>query len=135
MGSYCSLYVAGIDLGSTKNDIDPAVMLLLAPCLRTELGRPTDCRTPEYAKYYRLPGPTDRWTATEQTQVIYRTAAGVVRERLDLLGFSLATTRQAFELAVARKLQSLKRYASSDHGVHWNESIGVHESLNPDSWL
>lgn len=133
MGSYCTLYVAGVDLGSTKNDIDPSVMLLFRASDRIEkILRPG---TPQYLAYYAMPEPGADWEAGEHTQVIYRTTCGVVQDRLDLLGFSAATTRRAFSLAVARELAMLREHAAGEHSEFWQEAIAVHEALTLETWL
>jgi HEPN/Toprim N-terminal domain 1 len=128
MGSYCSLYVAGQNLGSTKNGIDPSVMLLFRATDRCEVVLCPG--TPEYLAYFRMPEPGDTWAPSQQRQVVYRTTCGVVKERLNLLGFTRDASSRAFRLAVERELATF----SADDQM-WQERIAVFNELTPERWL
>ena len=129
MGSYCTLYVAGQNLGSTKNGIDPSVMLLFRAADRVEtILHPG---TTEYLEHFTMPGPGDTWSATDQREVVYRTTSGTVKDRLNLLGFTRDVSSRAFRLAVERDLTSLSRFTDPI----WEERIEVLTQLTPERWL
>lgn len=127
MGSYCSLYVAGQHLGSTKNSIDPAVMLLFRASDRCEVVLHPG--TAEYLAYFTMPGPDDEWVASEQRQVVYRTTCGIVKDRLNLLGFTRDASERAFRLAIEREIALF----STDN--LWLERLAVLKELTPERWL
>jgi hypothetical protein len=132
MGSYCSLYVGNIEVGSTKNAIDPSVMLLFRAADRVEATLVPG--TPEYARYYRMPGPDDKWVAEVHQRVCYETSARIVRERLDLLGFSFEASSRAFEVAVERELAYVRRRALEEHGSLWKDDLERLENFNLAVW-
>lgn len=129
MGSYSSLYVAGRMLGSTKNGIDPSVMLLFRASDRCETVLHPG--TAEYLAYFLMPEPGDKWVPSEQRQVVYRTTSKVVRDRLNLLGFTRDSSSRAFRLAVEGERARL----CADGDRIWHERIDVLGELTPERWL
>jgi hypothetical protein len=129
MGSYCTLYVAGQNLGSTKNGIDPSVMLLFRATDRREVILHPG--TPEYLAYFTMPGPEDKWVPSEQRQVVYETTCGVVKDRLNLLGFTYDASCRAFRMAVDRELERLLSYRDPI----WRDRIELLSELTPERWL
>jgi hypothetical protein len=129
MGSYSSLYVAGQHLGSTKNDLDPSVMLLFRNHDRCEVVlRPG---TPEYLAYFSMPEPGEKRVPVEQRQIVYRTTCSVVKDRLELLGFTRDASSRAFSVAVERELAEL----SARNEPFWQDRIATLSELTPESWL
>lgn len=99
MGSYSSLVIGGHGVYAVKNDIDPLLMSLFRPddkeIIQSTVG--------EYAPD-RVEDGTDE---TPVTIVRYCCLAGEMRDRLDLMGYSLTLTEQVFERGRNGELEKL----------------------------
>ena len=129
MGSYAECWVGSFYVGSTKNHIDPGLI---------ELFRSSDkCVVPVTGE--QLPRILTRWAQfvdeDELTTVFYRTSVKVVRERLDLLGYTLAAARRAFNISLAAQVRESERRVGGAHGALFEPDHRVLSTLDVNSWL
>jgi hypothetical protein len=129
VGSYAECWVGSFYVGSTKNHIDPGLI---------ELFRSSDkCVVPVTGE--QLPRILTRWAQfvdeDELTTVFYRTPVKVARERLDLLGYTLAAARRAFNISLAAQVRESERRVGGAHGALFERDHRVLSTLDVDSWL
>ena len=94
MGSYSTLYVDGKELCSRKHDLDQMIMTLFQSSERSiRRGKVKDIAPNLLEK--------DNENANEETEVLhYCTTVSVMKDRLELMGFSLNFVRKEFDAAI-----------------------------------
>jgi hypothetical protein len=131
MGSYAGLYFGGLYLGGDKGGINPLMMTLFRESdkriLEVAAGDP---QAKEYASSYEI-DDTDSLVLVQ-----YRCSAAVVKDRLELMGFTLEIAFQAFEIARQQRLASFEDYEKSlgDHGHQFAEPLQRLRELTVSSW-
>ena len=99
MGSYCELKVGGYDIYSTKSQIDP----FMAAIFRESDRR---VRRVHYDAYYTEP--------LEDADLVdcheYAVTAQQLKDRLDLMGFTLEKTRQVFNEGVSQVIATTQEF-------------------------
>jgi hypothetical protein len=100
MGSYAHLYLAGYSVYTTKNSVDPAVMTIF---------REGDRRVYERKRSERSPLVWDAVAGDDKSEIAYEYAATVahVKERLDVLGYTLGAAGRAFAQGIEDELAVL----------------------------
>ena len=104
MGSYASLSIAGYELLETKSYVDPIAMTVFTESDRVAVlarkgqgaGEAPDPLPPDWTDRDLIELPDD-----VEIYVAYQASADVVRDRLEVMGVTLAVVRDAFE----RRLQ------------------------------
>lgn len=132
MGSYSSFRVGKYELYSVKNDIDPLLMSLFRPSDKeVRKTRVTNTLT----EHYDRTGELD--DLEEVTVVQYRTTLKVMRDRLELMGFTIDYCRIEFDNGIKQYLNQIydeqNRFKSLEE-FHRQERE-VLERLGFDVWL
>jgi len=131
MGSYAECWLESLYVGSTKNDFDYGLM---------QLFRAGDKRVLR-STVNDLPKPMHRWTdrvedRKEKINVVYYTApACLIKDRLDLKGYTLSTARRAF---MKRMRAQAREYTSEVYkGMedYFQKRASLLEALDVDEWL
>lgn len=104
MGSYSSFHIGDREVYSVKNDIDPLLMSLFRP-YEKEVTE-TTC-----GDYWPGKLVNDDDSSHPLVVVRYRSTAGCIRDRLDLLGFSLAFAERVFDQGIRKERLDLARLA------------------------
>jgi len=133
MGSYAECWLESLYIGSTKNDFDDQLM---------QLFRATDKRQVR-AAIKDLPHPKRHWTDhfeddSEEVDVVYYSApAYVVRDRLELRGYTLATAKAAFtkRIHIQAKLENSLKFESAEVRDLYKARATLLSSLDVDQWL
>lgn len=100
MGSYASLTIGDLELYWTKNDVDPAVMMLYTDQDKRVIPRS------HIAESNSEDGNSDE---TPECEVKYVTTLAVAKDRLEFMGFTLGIVKQAFEEGlIGREMNSTK---------------------------
>lgn len=94
IGSYALLYIGPVYVGGDKNDVNPLTMTLFRESEKQV--RRVSCASDEGAQYVEAE-PED---LSDLEVVKYVAPAHVVRDRLELMGFTVPTALAAFEHAV-----------------------------------
>lgn len=136
MGSYTDLSINGYSVHSYKSRVDPVVMTIFR----------------EADKIYRLVSYSDRGDTIvlstgnqvplarpdedEHVEVAYVSVVGAVRQRLDVMGFTLAESVRAFEEGIADDVDELRQYENDDNaGIDfWSEELRILRSLSFAKW-
>lgn len=130
MGSYAECWIGSFYVGSTKNDIDPGLMQLFRSSDKQSIS----------AKKGNLPFQLHRWVIDiedeEDVSVIcYRAPVRVIKDRLELIGYTLETAKSAFTISMKAEAALYKKWAQGDQGHIFKKTASILERLNADSWL
>jgi hypothetical protein len=133
MGSYSSFRIGSFEIYSVKNDIDPLLMTLFRPFEKRVFASTFGASAAD-----RLGDGDDPHEPL--TVVRYETTAGVMRDRLDLMGYSIDLARDAFERGRLRGCEDraalYEKYRDdailSDYADRELETLG---RLTLDDWL
>lgn len=112
MGSYSTLYVGGKELCSEKNHIDHMIMTLFQTSERSIRQGKIEDIAPHLLD-------EDNGNAKEEIEIlIYCTTVSVMKDRLDLMGFSLDFLHKEFANAIVKKHEeahkAAERYGDRD---------------------
>jgi hypothetical protein len=99
MGSYAEIWLGSLHVGTTKNDIDPALMLLF---------RSSDKFVLDARKQDLLPLPVRLWASGLELEedehpsvVFYKAPVTAIRDRLELKGYTLRTAESALTASLS----------------------------------
>jgi hypothetical protein len=126
MGTYVSLLVAGHEILSTKNSINNAVMTLFVE--QDKIAR-TRGRTIPLAEFF---DPEQRGEI-EEPFLGYETRVHIARDRMEVMGFTMARVRALFE-------EAMQEWREAHENTQW-ESDGLTleqnfiSSVRFDDWL
>lgn len=130
MGSYAECWLGPFYVGSTKNDIDVGLM---------QLFRSSD-KTVVRAKKPNLPFQMHRWTDDidddeEVSVVYYSTPARVVRDRLELRGYTLEVAKAAFTTSLRGQAAHYEQMSMREHMEAFQPIARLLEAIDVDEWL
>ncbi|HEY0779859.1 MAG TPA: HEPN/Toprim-associated domain-containing protein, partial [Gemmatirosa sp.] len=136
IGSYAELHLGPLYVGGDKREINPLVMLLFrASDKRVYVSEPHP--TGEERAYREPSGPGD--AHEEPYEVVeYVAPASAVRNRLELMGFTLQATRRAFEVAVQAEQQAHAVFTSTVMLAPVSEFVedaAVLAGLSVEQWM
>lgn len=103
MGSYASLKIGDLELYWTKNDVDPAVMMLYTDQDKRVIQRPLIAESNSHA---------DDSDEIPEYDVKYVTTLAVAKDRLEFMGFTLGSVKQSFEEGLLREREELNERRS-----------------------
>jgi hypothetical protein len=155
MSSYSELRARPSPVESAKNDIDPALMALFVPS--DKLTQPITMQA-----WVEMEGEEEDWKASH-ADAHYRCSVAGMKDRLELLGFTLEAAGIAFRIGIARDRyragQEVERYramlqnapppvlkslpeAAKESEPHSIRVLGIHQKrvealaqLNLEAWL
>lgn len=140
MGSYAQCWLDDLFVGSSKDDIDTDLISLFRPQDKIVLSAPIG-NLPSHLAHYRESIDED----PELKIVYYETPVNVVRDRLNLLGYDLATTKEAFGVWITeernRALDMAEKYKEKDTTSpvamedHYRKEYEILSSLSPELWI
>lgn len=119
MGSYCELYISNYSIASTKNEIDPFLLSIF----QTEDIRTFDRKIEE--RHQLLHGIEDEAEEVENA-IQYINSAKNIRDRLNVMGFTLEKSKENFKESKAESLLQLKEWFNDSS---FNSSERMNESL------
>lgn len=119
MGSYCELYIKDYPIATTKNEIDP----LLLSLFQTEDIKIYERKVGERIQV--LHGREDEENEEEKA-IQYLNSAGNIRDRLNVMGFTLNDSKERFEESKEESLSQLKEWLDTDR---FNNSSGMNETI------
>ena len=135
MGSYAILSLGSLELGSTRNDIDPGLISIFRPSdKRTERLDRRNRR--QLAKYVEEDFIDEYDENNPFTSVEYRCTAAAARDRLDLKGFTYEVAEANFKRELEATVQHYEGYIRDRFHSHiFEEMLGVLRPLTVRSWL
>src|SRR6266850_1442997 len=130
MGSYAECWLGSFYVGSTKDDVDTGLM---------QLFRSSDRRTASGSKE-NLPFEFRRWAQhleddEEVSITFYSVPASMIRDRLELSGYTLETAKSAFSISVRAETKHYLELAQGQHGDLFTNTAELLEKLDVDVWL
>lgn len=125
MGSYAQAWLGNFFVGSSKNEIDPSIIHLFR---RSDKRVVSSLQTRDLPK--RLQDVIAQFEGHEDPfdLVYYSIPTRVLRDRLELFGYTIVNCRQAFEIAVADEISTRRDWG------HVSVDLPVLEALTPDVW-
>ncbi len=145
MGEYCELKIGQLTLESSKNDIEPSIMMLFVE---------NDKRIVSISKeQWESEGWDLEYWSTDRCRVSYTCTVREMKDRLDLRGFTRAVADEAFAIGAHHRINELKRslaisadvmakYPVADPAPNYiakmnaeRHSITVLEEMTASSWL
>jgi len=129
MGSFCQLYIAEYPVFESKSYVVPTVMTMFREGDKSIYQRRFKDRN-QVAWGHVEPDDDDYETAVE-----YRAKAKDIRQRLDIIGFSLVRVRSEFEEAKNSKIKELRERSKDDKHNLWESTIKVLEENDFDDYM
>ncbi|MRT94622.1 HEPN/Toprim-associated domain-containing protein [Ancylomarina sp. 16SWW S1-10-2] len=119
MGSYCELYIKDYPIATTKNEIDPFLLSLF----QSEDLKVYERKVGERIQV--LFGREDEEDEKEQA-VQYINSARNIRDRLNVMGFTLDYTKERFEESKEESLSQFKEWLETDR---FNDSSEMNATI------
>lgn len=140
MGSYAQCWLDDLFLGCSKNDIDTELISLFRP--QDKIVRSSPIRDlPSHLEHYKESLSED----PALKLVYYEAPMGVIRDRLDVLGYDLDTAKDAFRAWISEERKRAEEMADE-----WTEKEAGHKdvmaaqyrkeyeilsALSPETWI
>src|SRR5437879_4400090 len=115
MGSYAQCWLGDFYVGSTKNDVDPGLIGLFRRSDKRLISDP-NAVVPNHIQHWL----NDLEHGDDLPVVYYSAPVPIVRDRLDLMGYTLRTSLEAFEEYLKGERQQLSD-RSDQQPVEGNE--------------
>ncbi len=137
MGSYARLSLGSLELGVTKDDIDPGLMWVFRPSDKhTER---IDRRHRQQLARYVEEEYIDEYDEDNPFSIVeYSCTAPAARDRLDLKGFTYEVAEARFKKALEADIERYEGYIREERtsyiSEHWKEALGVIQHLTIGSW-
>ncbi len=106
MGQYCELYISDYPISTTRNDIDPFILSLYQPEDLNHFDRLISDRN------QLLYGRDDSQDETEHA-VEYSNIAKNIKDRLEIMGFTLKKAISEFEISKEESIETLTGYLNN----------------------
>jgi hypothetical protein len=148
MGSYAQCWLGDFYVGSSKNDVDPGLLSLFRESDKRIVSLPNaaDAVFPYNDPHWLGEFNKEHDSDDDLVVVYYSAPVPVVRDRLNLLGYTLSTAREAFDEYIKgeRRLQteSFKRFQDRESEEsrarlqdHYDKTLSLLSELNADAWL
>jgi HEPN/Toprim N-terminal domain 1 len=108
MGSYAECWLSKFYVGSTKNDIDPAIMQLFCASDKKII----------ISNKANLPNQLSRWVEYSEEEddinvVFYSCPARIIKARLELVGYSFTNAKKAYSRYLDGKISRYEELAES----------------------
>lgn len=137
MGSYTTLAVDDYGLLTTKSYADLHVLTVFRETDKhIRVIRIDDANHARTIVDKPVPPDYEIDEEGEGIEVGYSARGSVVRDRLDVMGFTLSATRSVFDKGIAARLARLRAWAAegSHHGL-WAQDIEKLQQLSFDRWV
>ena len=138
MGSYATLFLGSLELGSTKDDINPGLIWIFRPSDK-RIERFDQRNRQQLARYVEEDFIDEYNEDNPFTSVEYRCTATAARDRLDLKGFTYEVAEASFKRELEADVQRYegyikdRRFSEISHVIE--EELQIRRSLTVRSWL
>lgn len=132
MGTYTELSIANYPVITTKSTVHPVVMTIFRESDKSVFKRrPSD--------YTEVPWETPDDEEEIETVCMYSNTVQNIKQRLDVMGFSLQKMKADFSTGVTRKIKELEQRIEEDGGDEDNPDLVNEKSLigksSFDDWM
>lgn len=129
MGSYAECWASNFDVDCTKNDVDPSLMRLF---------RATDKKVITSSNE-NLPKQLIRWAdyrerGKDVNVVFYSAPLSVIKDRLELLGYSLESAKEAYVLYLEGEISRNEEWTENYDDI-FKPTLEILREMNLDKWL
>ena len=133
--SYEGCWVNEFYIGSIKDDIDPSLMQLFRASdkqimISSNANLPNHLR--EWVKYYAEEENEDE---DDINVVFYSSPAKIIKERLELIGYSLTNAKRAYYRYLDSDISKYKKLAESRDSDFYQSQLKILSSISLDKWL
>jgi hypothetical protein len=129
MGSYCQLYIDEYPVFSSKSYVSPAVMTMFREGDKALFQR--RFRERNQVEWGHVDDDDDDF----ETAVEYRAKVKDLRQRLDVIGFSLGRVRLEFDEVKSAEIEKLKEWSKDDGHSLWEDTIRVLEDNSFEDYM
>lgn len=127
MGSYSELRLGSFELGLVKNEVDPIIMTLF----RETDKRVIDISPAQFTEYgFDVEDPEEDETISI---VQYVCPVSVVKDRLELMGFTREVAEVGFKLGLNEEIARYKEYIQRSD--LFRDDLNVLQELSIEAWL
>lgn len=140
MGSYAHCWFDDFLVGSSKDDIDPAIISLFRTSDKRVVSDPTVI-VPEKLTHYQKSQEEE----SELQIVYYEASASLIRNRLDVMGYTLNTVKEAFlewfKGEKSRLSEYIEEHKEDDSNKqfslteHYLKELELISDLTPSKWI
>ena len=127
MGSYSEMKLGQLSIGSVKNGYDPYLLSLFQESdkrlIETTLGE---------SGLYGEVDEGDRDNPV--TLVQYACSVSVVRDRLELMGFTRSVAEKGFDVGLRTEIEQREEWSRSSYGDTFDETLSLLRQLTLDEW-
>lgn len=129
MGSYAECWLSSFYLGSTKSQIDPSIIQLFRSSDKNKFtGTKSEIRL---QSHHWL----KRFDDDEEIDVVYYSApVKVIRDRLNLDGYTLDTSRVVFMESIMKEIEKYEEWSQKKHGEVFLEPLKYLKMMNVNVW-
>jgi hypothetical protein len=127
VGTYSDLSIADYPVILTKGGVSSVVMTVFRESDKRTFKRLSDDREVPWET------PNDDEDAVIVCQ--YCNTARNIKQRLDIMGFSLKGTQDDFKIGIAKKIEDLKEYIFDSGGDDVNPELALLKNSGFDDWL
>ena len=132
MSSYGEFKIGHLELSSSRNCVDASLMWIFRPDDRKEVW--VDNRDPDQLSQYIEDSYLDAYDQDNPLEVvIYRCPVAVVRDRLDLKGFTYGNAKSVFQTNLEAEIKRVERWRDIYPGGQDNTLQDL-RSLTFDKW-
>ena len=137
MASYAKLTLGSLEIGASRNDIDPGLMWLFRPAdKRTQSIDRRDRQ--KLAEYVEVDFIEEYDESNPFTIVEYQCTVSAARDRLDLKGFTYAIAEEVFKKELEAEIKHDERFLASMSNPQVTkfieDELRILRSLTPESW-
>lgn len=140
MGSYAQCWFDDFFVGSSKNDINLEIISLFRATDKRIISDPNVC-VPEHLKHYQESRKDD-----DELQIVYYEAsASLIRDRLDVMGYTLETSKEAFIEWIQGERNCIAEYLKEEDESDRNKEFSLKDhykkeeqllsGLTPETWI
>lgn len=119
MGSYCELYISDYPIATTKNEIDPFLLSIFQPKDLITFNR-------KVGERYQLLYGREEESEDDELAIQYVNTTQNIKDRLEVMGFTIEKSKITFETSKNETLQTLKEW---ENDKIFNDSDEANESL------
>jgi hypothetical protein len=128
MGSYCELYISKFPIATTKSEVDPFLLSIFQPKDLVVFERKVGER------FQLLYGKDDEVDEKERA-IQYVNTAKKLKERLDIIGFTMKRVEKAFENSKEESLEGLREWLNNPSFNNMKDSLNKEIELLANSSL
>ena len=134
MSSYASFKIGDVQLASSRNGVNPALMWVFRP--EDRRVRWVDNRDRELLAHYVDDLYLDDFDEHNPHKIVrFECTAATIRDRLDLKGFTYETARLIFQARLDIEIEQEESWREHYPGQWLDESLGQLRELTVDRWI